>query len=122
MKYFLLGAFATGFLLYGIALIYGATGSFSLDQIAAALPTDPGPDPPDRGRRDADRRLRLQGRGGAVPHVDADVYEGAPTTVTALMAVAVKAPASRPSRDLPARLAGSTPTGRCCSGSSPRSP
>ena len=40
MKYFLLGAFATGFLLYGIALLYGATGSFRLDQIAAALAGD----------------------------------------------------------------------------------
>ena len=36
MKYFLLGAFASAFLLYGIALIYGATGSTNLDRIAAA--------------------------------------------------------------------------------------
>ena len=34
MKYFLTGAFATGFLLYGIALIYGATGSTNLNQIS----------------------------------------------------------------------------------------
>ncbi|HTN70179.1 MAG TPA: proton-conducting transporter membrane subunit, partial [Methylomirabilota bacterium] len=37
MKYFLMGAFATGFLLYGIALIYGATGSTALNQISAYL-------------------------------------------------------------------------------------
>ena len=37
MKYFLLGAFASGFFLYGIALIYGATGSTNLDRIADAV-------------------------------------------------------------------------------------
>src|SRR6266478_5839569 len=37
MKYFLMGAFATGFLLYGIALIYGATGSTNLNEISANL-------------------------------------------------------------------------------------
>ena len=91
MKYFLLGAFATGFLLYGIALIYGATGSFRLDQIAAAIPTTKA------------HRMLVAGvamlivafgfKVAAVPfHMwTPDVYEGAPTTVTALMAVAVKA-------------------------------
>ena len=38
LKYFLLGAFATGFLLYGIAILYGATGATGYDAIAAALP------------------------------------------------------------------------------------
>src|SRR4030042_2193873 len=37
LKYFLLGAFATGFLLYGIALIYGATGSLNLKEIASYI-------------------------------------------------------------------------------------
>ena len=37
MKYFVIGAFATGFLLYGIALIYGATGSTNLNEISANL-------------------------------------------------------------------------------------
>ena len=37
MKYFLLGAFASAFLLYGIALIYGATGTTNFDRIAAAV-------------------------------------------------------------------------------------
>src|SRR5690625_4298236 len=39
LKYFLLGAFSTGFLLYGIALIYGATGSTSYPEIAASADT-----------------------------------------------------------------------------------
>ena len=38
MKYFLLGSFASGIVLFGIALIYGATGSFDLTQIAASAP------------------------------------------------------------------------------------
>jgi len=37
LKYFLLGAFATGFLLYGIAIIYGTTGSINLKQIASFI-------------------------------------------------------------------------------------
>ena len=37
LKYFLLGSFATAFLLYGVALIYGATGSTNLGRIRAAL-------------------------------------------------------------------------------------
>src|SRR5699024_6706990 len=36
LKYFLLGAFSTGFLLYGMALLYGATGSLDVNEIAAA--------------------------------------------------------------------------------------
>jgi len=40
LKYFLLGAFATGFLLYGIAFFYGATGSTRLDVIAQAVARD----------------------------------------------------------------------------------
>jgi NADH-quinone oxidoreductase subunit N len=91
MKYFLLGAFATGFFLYGIALIYGATGTTNLDRIAAALgaaPREP---------------LLLIGVGlllvgfgfkvAAVPfHMWVpDVYEGAPTSVTALIATGSKA-------------------------------
>src|ERR1700728_5035998 len=38
IKYFLLGSFATGFLLYGVALIFGATGSTQINEIAAAIP------------------------------------------------------------------------------------
>jgi NADH-quinone oxidoreductase subunit N len=92
LKYFLLGAFATGFLLYGIAILYGATGATSYAGIAAALPN-------------AQRYLVLGGMAllvvalgfkvSAVPfHFWApDVYQGAPTAVTALMAVGIKAAA-----------------------------
>ena len=91
MKYFLLGAFATSFLLYGIALIYGATGSTNLDRIAASGAAKGG-DP-----------LLLIGLGfllvgfgfkiSSVPfHMWApDVYEGAPTTITAFIATGSKA-------------------------------
>lgn len=93
LKYFLLGAFATGFLLYGIALIYGATGSTKLDVVASrawSLVADP---------------VFLAGVGlliialgfkaAAVPfHMwTPDVYEGAPTAVTGFMATAGKAAA-----------------------------
>ncbi|MCC6847976.1 MAG: NADH-quinone oxidoreductase subunit N [Deltaproteobacteria bacterium] len=91
MKYFLLGAFATGFLLYGIALVYGATGAFRLDRIATAVG-----DTPNRTMLIAGVAMLIIAFGfkvAAVPfHMwTPDVYEGAPTTVTALMAVAVKA-------------------------------
>jgi NADH-quinone oxidoreductase subunit N len=93
LKYFLLGAFATGFLLYGIALLYGATATFRLDLIAARASTAP-----DRGLLLGGVAMLLVAFGfkvAAVPfHMWApDVYEGAPTSVTALMAVAVKAAA-----------------------------
>lgn len=91
IKYFLLGAFSTGFLLYGIALVYGATGSIKLEAIRAALSGSMLSNP-----------LLLLGFGmmlvgfgfkvAAVPfHMwTPDVYEGAPTPVTAFMAVGVK--------------------------------
>ena len=95
LKYFLLGAFATGFLLFGIALVYGVAGTTRLDLIASRLGSV--------GEEGGD--LFLLGVGllvigfgfkvAAVPfHVwTPDVYEGAPTSVTALMAVGVKAAA-----------------------------
>jgi NADH-quinone oxidoreductase subunit N len=91
LKYFLLGAFSTGFLLYGIALVYGATGSIKLDAIRSALSGPLLKSP-----------LLLLGLGlmlvgfgfkvAAVPfHMwTPDAYEGAPTPVTAFMAVGVK--------------------------------
>jgi len=93
MKYFLLGAFATSFLLYGIALVYGAAGTTNFNRIAAAMASR------------AHETLFLIGIGlvlvglgfkiSSVPfHMWApDVYEGAPTSVTALIATGSKAAA-----------------------------
>jgi NADH-quinone oxidoreductase subunit N len=95
LKYFLLGAFASGFFLYGIALLYGATGTTSLAGLGAALAA-PGAarDPLVLGGL----ALLLVGFGfktSAVPfHMwTPDVYEGAPTTVAALIATGSKAAA-----------------------------
>jgi NADH-quinone oxidoreductase subunit N len=95
MKYFLTGAFATGFLLYGIALIYGATGSTNLNEISAYL-LEPAGDWP--YYLVGGSLLLLTGfafKVGAVPFHFwiPDVYEGAPTPVTGLMSVGVKAAA-----------------------------
>ncbi len=90
LKYFLIGAFASGFLLYGIALVYGATGTTNLSLVGAQL---------------AGGELSLMAALGlgllligfgfkvaAVPfHMWApDVYDGAPTPVTGFMATGVK--------------------------------
>ena len=91
MKYFLLGAFSSAFLLYGIALCYGATGTTNLLGIATAT-----------GDPTADGTLLLAGVGllavgflfkvSAVPfHMwTPDVYQGSPTPVAAFMAAATK--------------------------------
>jgi len=90
LKYFLLGAFASGFVLYGIALTYGATGSTSLSGIVAAASTGtPGL------LLTIGAALILVGLGfkvAAVPfHMwTPDVYQGAPTAVTAFMAAGAK--------------------------------
>lgn len=94
LKYFLLGAFATAFLLYGIALAYGATGSTNLVEIGAAVRA--GTATP--GLVLFSVALLAIGFGfkvSAVPfHMwTPDVYEGAPSPVTAFMATAVKAAA-----------------------------
>jgi NADH-quinone oxidoreductase subunit N len=93
LKYFLIGAFASGFLVYGIALVYGATGTTNLSLIGAQL---------------AGGQLSIMAALGlgllligfgfkvaAVPfHMWApDVYDGSPTPVTAFMATGVKAAA-----------------------------
>ena len=73
LKYFLLGAFASGFFLYGIALLYGATGTTNLARLGMALAA-PGaaarPDGP-RGPGAPARRVRIQDLGGALPPVGA---------------------------------------------------
>jgi len=93
MKYFLIGAFSTGFLMYGIALLYGAAGTTKLGQMATLLAQTKNP-----GLVVAGGFLLVVAFGfkvAAVPfHMWApDAYEGAPTPVTAFMAAAVKAAA-----------------------------
>jgi len=91
-KYFILGAFSSGILLYGISLLFGVAGSTNLAEISTAVTA--------RGLNDPlvmiSMMLLIVGFGfkiAAVPfHMwTPDVYQGAPTTVTAFMAVASKA-------------------------------
>jgi len=91
MKYFVLGALASGILLYGMSMIYGATGSLDIAVVARALATPTG-----------DRTILLFGlvflvsgvafKLGAVPYHMwvPDVYDGAPTAVTLLIGTAPK--------------------------------
>ena len=93
IKYFLLGSFATAFLLYGIALIFGATGTTQIYKIAELVPLA------------LNQTMVLAGMGlmlvgilfkvSAAPfHVwTPDVYEGAPSPVVALLSTAPKAAA-----------------------------
>jgi NADH-quinone oxidoreductase subunit N len=95
MKYFVLGAFASAFFLYGIALIYGATGTTNLDGIFEYLQTTVLLE--DKLLL-AGMALLLVGLGfkaAAVPFQwwTPDVYEGAPTPVTGFFASAAKAAA-----------------------------
>ena len=73
IKYFVLGAFSSAVFLYGVALTYGATGTTSLTGIGDFLAQNTLLEQGTllAGRGAAARRARLQGRGGAVPHVDA---------------------------------------------------
>jgi NADH-quinone oxidoreductase subunit N len=93
LKYFLLGAFASGFLLYGIALLYGATGTTNLGRMAIFLGDSPMLGNP---LLLAGGLLVLAGfafKVAAVPfHMwTPDAYEGAPTTVTGFMSAGAKA-------------------------------
>ncbi|MCA1625376.1 MAG: NADH-quinone oxidoreductase subunit N, partial [Acidobacteria bacterium] len=93
MKYFILGSFASAFLLYGMALIYGATGSTNITEIAARVANPNFP-----ALLLIGGAMMLIGFGfkaAVVPfHVwTPDVYEGAPTPVTAFMAAGPKAAA-----------------------------
>ncbi len=92
IKYFILGAFSSAFLVYGIALIYGGTGSTSLPAVLAALSATPDALPPLVLIGSALLLVGLAFKVGAVPfHMwTPDVYEGAPTSVTAYMAVGAK--------------------------------
>lgn len=95
MKYFLLGAFASGFLVYGIALIYGATGTTGLQGIWEAANRVVAENDSSRYMLLIGGGLALVGLGfkvAAVPfHMwTPDVYQGAPTSVVAFMSVAAK--------------------------------
>jgi NADH-quinone oxidoreductase subunit N len=92
IKYFLLGAFSTGFLLYGIALIYGATGTIKLEPIRVALSHGVGLTSPMLMLGVAMLLIGFGFKIAAVPfHMwTPDVYEGAPTPITAFMATGVK--------------------------------
>ena len=91
LKYFLLGAFASAFFLYGMALLYGYSGTVRFSGTAAAVARDSG-----------SKTLAVLGvamlvvgllfKIGAVPFQSwvPDVYQGAPTSVTAFMAAATK--------------------------------
>lgn len=90
LKYFLLGAFSSAFFLYGIALVYGATGSTAFGAIAQFLVRNPATTLLVSGAA-----LLMVGFGFKVALVPfhwwtPDVYEGAPTPVTAFMSVATK--------------------------------
>jgi NADH-quinone oxidoreductase subunit N len=92
LKYFLLGAFSSGILLYGMSLLYGISGSTRFVDIAEALSRRPVTDPISLMAM----ITLLAGmffKVAAVPFHQwtPDAYEGAPTSVTAFMSVAVKA-------------------------------
>jgi NADH-quinone oxidoreductase subunit N len=91
IKYFLLGAFATGFIVYGTALVFGATGTTSLSGIVAFIAQNGTPGM----LLTIGAALILVGLGfkiAAVPfHMwTPDVYQGSPTSVTAFMAAGAK--------------------------------
>ncbi len=92
LKYFLMGAFATGFLLFGITLIYGASGSFNLQEIANYISTNSGHLPMFVYAGVLLMLVGLLFKVSAAPfHFWApDVYEGSPTLVTAFMSTVVK--------------------------------
>ncbi len=93
MKYFILGSFASAFLLYGMALVYGATGATNITQIAAKVA-----DPNFPALLLIGAAMLIIGFGFKVATVPfhiwtPDVYEGAPSPVTGFMAAGPKAAA-----------------------------
>ena len=92
LKYFLMGAFSTGFLLFGITLIYGATGSFDLQVINQYLLSNVQSISPMFYPGVILLLIGLSFKIGAAPfHFwTPDVYEGAPTLITSFMSTVVK--------------------------------
>lgn len=95
MKYFLLGAFATGFLVYGMALLYGATGTLDYNVMLTVVASGTAKFPALLALGAVLLTIGLSFKIAAFPfHQWApDVYEGAPTVVTAFMSTAGKAAA-----------------------------
>jgi NADH-quinone oxidoreductase subunit N len=95
LKYFLLGSFATAFFLYGVALMFGATGSTNIDAISQALHSGNAPLPVLAYVATAFMFVGLAFKVSSAPfHVWApDVYEGAPAPVVGLMSTGPKAAA-----------------------------
>jgi NADH-quinone oxidoreductase subunit N len=95
LKYFLLGSFATAFLLYGVAWIYGATGSTNLTEIRRALTSGAAPPEAMIGVAAALIFVGLAFKISAAPFQGwaPDVYQGAPAPVSAFLTVGPKAAA-----------------------------
>jgi NADH-quinone oxidoreductase subunit N len=93
LKYFLLGAFASGFLLYGMALVYGVTGTTNLSRIGAFLTASPVLQTPLLAVGALLLFIGFAFKVSLVPfHMwTPDAYEGAPTTATAFMSAGAKA-------------------------------
>jgi NADH-quinone oxidoreductase subunit N len=94
LKYFLLGSFATGFFLYGVAIIYGVTGSVNLLMVRAAV-LHPAGDPVFLAVAAALMFVGLAFKVSAAPFQiwAPDVYQGAPTPVAAFLSAGPKAAA-----------------------------
>jgi NADH-quinone oxidoreductase subunit N len=90
VKYFLLGAFASAFFLYGLALVYGATGSVRLSDIRAAAVSDGGDVLLVLGLALLVVGLLFKASVAPFHTWTPDVYQGAPTPVTAFMAACTK--------------------------------
>ena len=95
IKYFLLGSFATAFLLYGVAWIYGATGSTNLIEIRRVLLSHDAPPPLLVGTAAALILVGMAFKVSAAPFQSwaPDVYQGAPAPAAAFMSVGAKAAA-----------------------------
>lgn len=92
LKYFLMGAFSTGFLLFGITLIYGATGSFDIENVQQYLINNVTNVSPLFYPGVILVMIGLCFKVGAAPfHFwTPDVYEGSPSLITAFMSTVVK--------------------------------